>query len=51
LQCCFTYLGYKVGDCPESERAANETLALPIFSELQEEQLAYVVACISAFYS
>jgi dTDP-4-amino-4,6-dideoxygalactose transaminase len=40
-----------VGDCPESERAANETLALPIFSELQEEQLAYVVACISAFYS
>ena len=51
LQCCFTYLGYKVGDCPESERAANETLALPIFSELQEEQLAYVVACISSFYS
>jgi len=51
LQCCFTYLGYKPGDCPESERAANETLALPIFSELQEEQLAYVVACISAFYS
>ncbi len=51
LQGCFAYLGYKVGDCPESERAANETLALPIFSELQEEQLAYVVACISAFYS
>ncbi len=51
LQGCFAYLGYKPGDCPESERAANETLALPIFSELQEEQLAYVVACISAFYS
>jgi dTDP-4-amino-4,6-dideoxygalactose transaminase len=51
LQGCFAHLGYKPGDCPESERAANETLALPIFSELQEEQLAYVVACISAFYS
>ena len=51
LQTCFASLGYKPGDCPESERAAQETLALPIFAELTEEQLAYVVTCISGFYS
>ena len=50
LQPCFAYLGGKVGDCPESERAANETLALPVYAELAHDQLEYVVAVIRAFY-
>jgi dTDP-4-amino-4,6-dideoxygalactose transaminase len=51
LQKCFAYLGGKEGDCPESERAARETLALPVYPELRAEQLQYVVDTIAQFYS
>jgi dTDP-4-amino-4,6-dideoxygalactose transaminase len=51
LQRCFAYLGYGEGDCPESERAARDTLALPIYPELSTAQLEHVVASISAFYA
>jgi dTDP-4-amino-4,6-dideoxygalactose transaminase len=49
LQECFAYLGHGVGAYPESERAANETLALPIYPELSAAQLRYVVDSIREF--
>jgi dTDP-4-amino-4,6-dideoxygalactose transaminase len=49
LQECFAHLGHSSGAFPESERAANETVALPIQPELTDEQTRYVVDCIGAF--
>jgi dTDP-4-amino-4,6-dideoxygalactose transaminase len=50
LQACFAYLNHRAGDFPHSERAAEETLALPIYPELERAQLAHVVATIAEFY-
>jgi dTDP-4-amino-4,6-dideoxygalactose transaminase len=47
---CFAYLATAPGSYPESERAAAETLALPIYPELTEEQLTHVVASVAEFF-
>ena len=49
LQQCFSSLGYKAGDLPHSEAAANETLALPIYPEVGEERIRYVAATVREF--
>lgn len=49
LQKCFKYLGYKKGDFPESEKAAQQTLTLPIDPSLTQEEKEYIVQSLKEF--
>jgi dTDP-4-amino-4,6-dideoxygalactose transaminase len=49
LQPCFEYLNHKPGDFPEAEQASLETVALPCFPELTEQQQRYVADVLSTF--
>jgi dTDP-4-amino-4,6-dideoxygalactose transaminase len=51
LQKCFQDLGYKEGDLPESERASQEVLSLPVFPELTEGEISHVVDKIRSVFS
>jgi dTDP-4-amino-4,6-dideoxygalactose transaminase len=47
---CFQYLGYKDGNFPHAEKAARETLAIPIYPELSEDQKDYILDAMQEFY-
>lgn len=51
IQPVFKELGYQEGDLPETEKAANEALSLPMFPELKKEQQEYVVEQIAKFFN
>ncbi|MCX7610543.1 MAG: DegT/DnrJ/EryC1/StrS family aminotransferase [Ignavibacterium sp.] len=51
LQECFAYLNHKKGDFPISEFSADTSLAIPIYPELTEEQISYVVQKIKEFFN
>ena len=50
LQKCFANFGWKLGDLPVTEQATKETLALPIFAELEPTEQATVVGRIAEFF-
>lgn len=51
LQTCFSALGYKEGDFPQTEQAAKEVLSLPLFPEMTDEQQDQVVAALLEWHS
>ena len=51
LQDTYKYLGYHKGDFPVAEKVSEEVISLPVYPELPEEKLRYVVREIRKFYS
>lgn len=51
MQECFKGLGYRKGDFPNSERIAEAGLSLPMFPEMTDEQINYVVGKIKEYFN
>ena len=43
LQACFSFLGYKEGDCPVAEQSAKEVFSIPVYPELTTDEQDYVI--------
>lgn len=50
LQQCFSYLGHRQGDFPIAEKLSETVISIPVYSELQREQLEFVADSIKEFY-
>ena len=50
LQNAMSFLGYKAGDLPVTERVVEEALSLPMYPELADEEIEFVADRIKAFY-
>lgn len=50
LQKAFSYLDYKEGDFPISEKCSKEVLSLPMFPELKDDEVEYIIECIQQFF-
>jgi dTDP-4-amino-4,6-dideoxygalactose transaminase len=49
LQKAYSHLGYKQGDCPNSERLAASCVSLPMYNELTDEEVSYVINVINNY--
>lgn len=49
LQKAYGHLGYKVGDCPNAEKLASHCLSLPMFPELTDDEVAYVIEVVNQY--
>jgi hypothetical protein len=50
LQPCYNALGYSIGSLPVSERTAEKVLSLPVYPELSDEKVDYIIDTILSFY-
>jgi dTDP-4-amino-4,6-dideoxygalactose transaminase len=51
LQSALGYLNYKKGDLPVSEKIASELVSLPMYPELEKNQIEYISNKLKAFYN
>ena len=51
LQPCYSELGYTEGSFPVSEEAAKRVVSLPVYPELQEEKIEYVIQTVKDFFN
>lgn len=50
LQNAYRYLGYKKGDFPVTEKLCSQVLSIPMYPELEQEQLDYITSCVLKFF-